>query len=311
MTKERAMIGTSAAVRWLALVSALIWLGGCDAPSTKTETVQPTQARAVVTPEMVGQANDALARGRASEARDLFQRILVIEPKHVEAQLGLGEAYLALGDIGNAQKSFAAVAEEPSVRAQALQGKGLAELAQKQVEGAMVDLSAAVAANPKLWRAWNGLGLLHDMKREWAEARAAFDKALGDAPATGLVHNNIGFSLMLQKRYAAAADEFRAALRQSPKLEAAQNNLRLALAFQGRYNEALDAIPKESRPSALNNVGYVAMLRQDYSAAEGYFSRAIEESPSYYETAAQNLARLKALEGQAPSASPPPKAKAE
>jgi len=46
------------------------------------------------------------------------------------------------------------------------------------------------------------------------------------------------------------------------------------------------------------------LLRKDYGAAESYFSQAMDASPSYYDTAAQNLSRLKALEGEAPSVKP-------
>ena len=43
------------------------------------------------------------------------------------------------------------------------------------------------------------------------------------------------------------------------------------------------------RYAAVNNVGYIAMLRKDRETAIRYFNEAIDEKPSYYETAERNL----------------------
>jgi Flp pilus assembly protein TadD len=288
----------------IGLIAILTLLGACDSLHTKTAAVKPAEPQPAVTADLVGAASQALIQGRPGEALDQYQRILAMDPKNVEAELGMGEALLALNDAEKARDAFSSVASDPRLGARALQGRGFAELAQNHLDEAAVDLNSAVAADPKLWRAWNGLGMIHDLKHEWAPARAAYEKALPNAPKSGIVHNNIGFSFLVQKNYAAAAEEFRAALREVPGLETAQNNLRLALAFQGRYREALAEVSRESRAAQLNNVGYAALLRKDYGAAESYFSQAMDASPSYYDTAAQNLSRLKALEGQASSTKP-------
>lgn len=251
-----------------------------------------------------GGANRSLIQGKPGEALAQYQQLLAIDPSNAEAKLGVGEALLALNESEKAREAFSSLASDPALGARALQGRGLSELAQNHVDEAAVDLNSAVGADPKLWRAWNGLGLIHDLKHEWVPARAAYEKALPNAPKTGILHNNIGFSLLVQKNYAAATEEFQAALHEAPDLETAKNNLRLALAFQGRYREALEEVSKGERAAQLNNVGYVALLRKDYSTAESYLSQAMEASPSYYDTAAQNLSRLKALEGQASSTKP-------
>ncbi len=51
----------------------------------------------------------ALATGRAAEARDAFERALQAEPESVPAHLGLGRAYLALGDPARAKIEFETV----------------------------------------------------------------------------------------------------------------------------------------------------------------------------------------------------------
>jgi tetratricopeptide (TPR) repeat protein len=51
----------------------------------------------------------ALATKRADEARSAFERALALEPGSVAGHLGLGRAYLALGDYGSAKIEFETV----------------------------------------------------------------------------------------------------------------------------------------------------------------------------------------------------------
>jgi Flp pilus assembly protein TadD len=102
-------------------------------------------------------------------------------------------------------------------------------------------------------------------------------------------------SLLLQRRYREATDMFQKALAADPGLGIARANLRIALAWQGRYDEALIGAASAERANALNNVGYIAMLRGDYQAAQKYLAQALTGSPTYQEQAARNLDMLKLL----------------
>lgn len=58
----------------------------------------------------------------------------------------------------------------------------------------------------------------------------------------------------------------------------------------------MDSLSKVmERHQAFNDVGYFAMLGQEYEIAVDYFERAISESPIYYERAKQNLKKAKRL----------------
>ncbi len=91
-----------------------------------------------------------------------------------------------------------------------------------------------------------------------------------------------------------AIGEFRKALGVDPDSETIQNNYRLALAAKGNYADATRMIPHEKQAAVLNNVGFIAMQRGDLVVAEGYFARAMEQSPSFNTIAAQNIEQLKA-----------------
>ena len=83
-----------------------------------------------------------------------------------------------------------------------------------------------------------------------------------------------------------------------PTLQVAETNLRLSLALQGRYEEALSGVETERLPIVLNDVGYAAIQRGDYDHARLLLVRAIEASPSFFETGWANLRHLDALEKQ-------------
>jgi Flp pilus assembly protein TadD len=196
----------------------------------------------------------------------------------------------------NAEKAmafFEAAAENRAAEGVTSQGRGLAFLILNNDEKAREFLERATAADETLWRAWNGLGVLDDRAEDGESARQHYDRALALAPRKGEILNNIGVSFLNEGRYVEAAASFSRALSGDAAGPAvAEENLRVALAYQGKYQEALAGVGKKEMPAALNNVGYIAMVRGDYGVAEAYFSQALRKSPAYYARAARNLDRL-------------------
>ena len=94
---------------------------------------------------------------------------------------------------------------------------------------------------------------------------------------------------------------FQKALQVDPTLEAARNNITLAGALQGRYEGALASVSADTMPVALNNIGYVALLRGDYPSAETYLTRAVQTSPRHFERAYENLRWLNYVRGTGPA----------
>lgn len=205
-----------------------------------------------------------------------------------EVLLGLDRPKEALARFEEAQR-------EESWRVRAWQGMGLSLLAMGNTSAAITQLNSALQADPSLWRSWAALGRAYDNEKRWIESAAAYEKCLAHSPHPAMTANNLGMSLLLQKRYAEAAYQFEKAMAEDPTLETARSNLRIALAWQGRYSEALAGLGFSGGADALNNVGYVAMLRGDYSEAQQYFSQALESSPTYHGGAAMNLEALRLL----------------
>jgi len=191
------------------------------------------------------------------------------------------------------------------VAARALQGEGIAlSLADGASDFASARLRAAVARDPTLWRAWNALGYYYDSRADWLRAGDCYTRALAIVPNSAMILNNRGFSMLMQGRVREALADLREALRHDPASRPARENLRLALAWDGQYARALAGAEGDGLARALNNVGYVALLRGDSDEAEAFLSRAIEVDPAFNTVAARNLAYLKRLRAPIPHDGP-------
>lgn len=285
-------------------------LAGCGNPELPPREGAPAAAAPADVGETLANADAALRRGEMREAMQGYGKVLGADGTNARARIGTAEVHLATGAHQKALEQFDSVlkaADDPKAepapraaaeaeRARALQGRGIALLLLRRKLEAVPPLEQAVELDPRLGRAWNALGQLRDSVRDWAGAERAYAQALAAMPGSAMVLNNSGVSLMLQGRHAAAEALFQQALAIEPGLAAAEGNLRLALASQGRYGDALAGVGKPQMPAALNNMGYVAMMRGDWDAAEGYLARALELSPAYHGTAADNMVRLKAVQ---------------
>jgi Flp pilus assembly protein TadD len=273
----------------------MLILTGCASSPPSFESV--VAAKETITPadaaNMLTAADATREDGRFTEALRIYQQILADGPAMANAELGAAECMLALGKPEDARQVFAKLKSMPELHAVAVQDEGLALLALDKREAAAKSLNEASTLDPKLWRTWNALGDLADLERQPAEAQKLYAKALEINPNSASIINNIGYSKLMAGDPPGAIESFHKALGLDPHSETIQNNLRLAVAANGDYSEAIRATPHEQLPVVLNNVGYVAMQRGDYSTAEGYFAQAMTASSSYASVTAKNIEQLK------------------
>jgi Tfp pilus assembly protein PilF len=240
----------------------------------------------------------ALDEGNIATADALLVRVVQINRKSVEARLARGEIFLQQANYGPAIKIFRTLIKEKKLVARSYQGLGVARLQLGQPVAAKQAFDKAVSLDGELWRTWNGLGYYYDSVKDWKQAEQSYNRALKLRRDKPTLFNNRGFSKLMQSRYKDAIVDFQTALQLNPHLKVTRMNIRLAQAWLGRYVEAIAGASKKDLPEVLNNIGYVAMLKGEYTAAQAYFSRAMELSPSFNEAAANNLKKLEAFKSQ-------------
>jgi Flp pilus assembly protein TadD len=277
-----------ASIRTAALALSLV-LAGCAGSRTGSSS----SLKGAPDSAILMAADTTREAGHYAEAMEIYQRLLLSSPSLPAARYGAGECELALGHPENSVPLFDALVANAEFHARALQGKGLAQFALGQRDAAGRSLREATASDPSLWRAWNGLGDLADQGRQPGVAAGLYAKALALNPNSAIILNNMGFSLLSSGKYPQAIGEFRKALAFEPNNLTVQTNLRLALAASGDYAAALRSAPSEQMPDLLNDVGYIALRRGDYAAAERYLADAVDAGGSQSAVAARNLAWLK------------------
>jgi Flp pilus assembly protein TadD len=271
------------------------WFGGSPTPAPAADD------------GIVRQIQQALDDQRFVDAGSLLDRALISGSTDPRLALLAGELNLSKGRYDIALASFKRVDTQPDLRARALEGEGVSMSLLGRSDDALPVLETAVSLNSNAWRAWNTLGVIYDRRHDWVKADAAYDHAMAASNASPLVLNNRGFSRLSQNRLDEAAADFVSALQKKPDFSSARNNLRLTIAMKGDYTRATEGANAADRPSILNNAGFAAMARGDYSTAKNLLGQAIQAKGEYYSVAAANLETVHGLElgasGTVPNAS--------
>ena len=184
-------------------------------------------------------ARTALDSGQVETARRLYDRLLDVNPRSVEARMGLGDLALHAGETRAAAQWYLSVlewAEQPNDRHAALLAHGRAALAAGELEAAresFTRLAEPGESAPRAAVAWghNGIGLTLMLDGDLPGAAVALEQAVRLAPG--------------DRRFQGNLDRLNAMLRQSNASEAAAND---PAADPTTVSEAGD-VPGGSSPS--------------------------------------------------------------
>jgi Flp pilus assembly protein TadD len=284
-----------------AFALAIVLAGSCGIAGCATAPEKPTEEPPVISALGVTSPDDARKQAAEAQAKgntDLALRLYVDAAEHDPTDAAsfyqIGTIYEQRHDASLAARAYARAIQLDPTHAEALENLGLIYFENRQLEEAMPMLQRSLEAKPTQWRSHNALGLIADGRADYATANAHFDAALTIRPRSALLLNNRGYSKYLSGDLEAAELDYRAALSADPAYKQAWQNLGLVFARQGRYEQAMATVGRVvSNYVAANDVGYIAMLSGDYSAAERLFQEAIRLSPRYYGTANENLAELR------------------
>lgn len=253
--------------------------------------------------ELMDRAEAALAAESYKDAEAGFQEVLNLEPNNTQAGFGLAETYYAIDQYSRASRLYESVAEntdDKNLVSRSRMGLGLINLIEGDLDLGEQNLKKAVVVKPSLWRAWLGLGRIHERNGNTDAARKAYkmsEKHGGDQAA---VHNNIGMWQLSLRNTEAAEKYFKRALQLDPSMKEAESNTRLVHATNQNYEKAIAGASEEEMPAVLNNVGYIAILNEDFDEAESYLNQAIALSPFYNTAAIANLQLLKDAQNRIP-----------
>jgi Flp pilus assembly protein TadD len=281
----------------LALLGVTLLSGGCatvpDAAESDAAKAEATEVVASSAEEAIRQGDAALMTGDLDRALYSYVQALQLDDANPDTFFKVGRIHQERGNGPLAEAAFRSALERAPDHAASLTALGSMLLERRAYPEAEQMLTAATTGDPRQWRAWNGLGVIADLKREFDRARGHYERALAVAPNSASVLNNLGYSRYLAGDWHGARDAFGKALAADPQHRLAWRNTGLLYARQRRYGDAVEALKHTTEtPGALNDVGYIAMIEGNVSGARTLFKEAIQQSPSYYVRASENVAAL-------------------
>lgn len=299
------------AFRLLAIGCAMAVLSGCaSGPSSsaredeaKSDLLAEFDGLAV---EQIIQAGDLAARqGEAERALFIYMQALELE-ESPDTWYRIGRVQSHLGQKSLAWQAYASALKLDKDHAASHEELGLLYMAVSQPDSAKLHLERAVELDDKRWRSYNALGVMADARRDYPTAILHYSAALAGNPGSATLLNNLGYSHYLAGNLTEAEKHFRIAMGADHSYEPAIANLGLVQARRRDYERAVQTLQKVLKePQAYNDVGYIAYRNDDLEEAAWLLTEAIRISPSYYETARDNLKQVRqALVDREPSVEP-------
>lgn len=311
--------------RNLALLAFPLLLAGCQSmPDTNSDNsiysgqhsvLYQVQEQASSPEQAMRMAAMAYQAGAMDQALYQYLRAIELDPKRYEALVWVGRIHRERGNTHLAEMAFADVLQSDPDNLAALTEMGLLQLALRRPDSARELLGKALAEDQKRLggvvshdpvtlkvdqksplKVYNGLGVLADLDNDFDRAGAFYRLAQQIEPRSALVANSQAYSFYLAGRWSEAETQYRQGISYDSRYEPLWRNYGMLLARMGRYEEALSAFEQvESRAEASNDVGYICMIEGKLDEAEQFFQSAIDQSPSHYEMAWENLQRIEQI----------------
>jgi tetratricopeptide (TPR) repeat protein len=216
--------------------------------------------------------------GRLPEAEALYQQVLVLDPRHPEANHLLGLIAYRTGQLTRAAELLVQATQSNPAHPTYWFNLGVVLQKQGKWDDALSAYRQALLRNPAYAEACSNVGNVFMDQGNPAEAEASYREALRIRPEYVEAQNNLGVALKEQGRFAEAERAYRQALMLAPSHVEAHCNLGAVLMDQGRLDEATGCLEaalrlKPEYLKAIYHLGFAFLRRRQFGQATEYFRR--------------------------------------
>lgn len=241
--------------RFLTLVAAAALLGGCSS------------LQAGLTGENAPGSSMHLAE-RASEAGDyraaanLYQQAFDANPNSVEAMIGLGRSYAAMGQYARAEQALLEANRRRPNNPQILLELARIQLGAGKPQAALDNLQLARARAQRDLAIITAEGIALDRLSRHAEAQTVYRQGLQISPTDFALLSNLGLSLGLSGQTSEGITILRELVRDGAATANTRGNLALVYGLAGRDREAAATLANDLTPAQIQtNLAYYRELR--------------------------------------------------
>ena len=275
---------------------------GVPAPSTPAP---PPLSGAPSTAPLLEAAEKAIRLGDFRAAQAMARHVIDADPKSAEGHRLAGDATLALGQDGDAEREFAAAIVLDASNSGAEAGLGRLAERQKKWNTAASHYRRALELNGKNIAAAIGLG--HSMEEvDKTAARIAYGRAIEIDPSLPEARNDFGVFLLKNGEPDRAISELIEAVRVAPQRAVFHENLGRAYRRQQKWKEAERELSDATRlapndVASWSTLGSLRMELKHFDEAATAYRAALDLEPSN-EEAASGLGTALANAGRLPEA---------
>ncbi len=173
------------------------------------------------------------------QAITYYQRVLELNPHHIDCLLNLGVVFKTQGKLEKAIACYQQAVQIDPNRAKAHYNLANALKSQGKLDQAISEYRQAIVLDSNHPQLHCNLGLALQAQGILEEAIAEYQTALKIDPNHAIAHHALGIAWYSQGKYAEAIAEYQAALKIDPHRADTHCNLAMALQVQRKYVEAI------------------------------------------------------------------------
>ena len=231
-------------------------------------------------------AVDLHAKGKITDAKNIYEKILEVKPVHFLALTNLGIVFSQLREFSRAVELFNKVIKINPNYAEGYNNLGNALFELSEFDKSLQCYKRAVQLNPSFSDAFNNLGNVYQKKEEKNKAIESYESAISldigankDKP-----YYNLGNIYRESGDFEKSINLYKKAIGINPNSVSAYINLSISLNKNGNLKEAITCCEKarEKDPkniTALNNLGEYNQEIGNESLSIVYYKKALELDP--------------------------------
>ena len=222
--------------------------------------------------------------GKTEVAKELYNRVLKIDPNHSQALKNIAIIFINLKDYQKAKKCYEKAVEIDPNSADAYYNLGIIFKELKEYQKAKSCYEKADNIQPNNTIIQTNLGIIFKDLGENQKAKDCYEKAIKINPDNGKAHYNLGVIYKDSGELQKAKICFKKVIEINPNEQETHNSLGVIFQELGEYQKAKDCYEKaiEIKPNygdAYYNLGQLLHENGEYHLAENYFKKAIQIKP--------------------------------